>query len=1022
MTPFRTVLIFTILALLGVLFTPQLSLHYTPSPISSAFTISYQMKGASPLIVEQKVTSILENELSQIEGIKKLSSKSGYGSGSLTLAFDANDDLAFKKIEIITLLRGIQSELPDEVGFPQVNQQTDNDEENSPLLIHAVYSQMAASDIQEIINQHMITKISNIKGIKSVELSGTSTKSLQVKYQPEKLDALNLNPSIITEALRDYTSLTFQYSIQNGAMEFPILTGDSKQYEELGSIQLNPDLQLKDICQISFYDKEEDRINRINGQRAILLYTYANEGVNRIQVAEEVESVLTAIKPQLPKELSIRKRYDDTTYLKEELSKATYRTIFSIAILSLFIFLFTLRWRQLVILFFGILVNVGLTLLFAYLLKLEIHLYTIAGLTVSFGLLIDNAIVMLDHLTKYHNKRILTGLLAASLTTIAALAVVFFLPAEDRQNLSDFALIVIISLSCSLIVAWLFTPALMKLVGKHINTKVKKKRKRMVKIYTYYQKTIIWLATKKRWLVAALVLAFGLPVYLLPSKIDDAEWYNKTYGNDDFQEIYRPYIDRALGGASRLFYRNVFEGGGFRETSKTRLYVNASLPYGHTLEQMDFTLQKVENYLKDVDGLDVYLTYVQSGTSGQIIIEFEEKEEHGGLPYVLKNRLTAKALDWGGVDWSIYGVGQGFSNKTGDQLPSFRVEMRGYQFDKLEEMASIFSKKLLAHKRIQSVNINEHLSWNSKDLRELQFEYNDNWNAIPGKNIKESFQTALSQSYETAVAGYATLENNRIPVYLFPNRHVSFSPFYLLHTNFDNFQLNLAGDLKENVGNPQIHKENRQYLRMVGFEYFGSHRFGQKYLEEVMEDMKQILPPGFSMKTSQYSWFGEKEKRQYSLIAALIVAIYLICVVFFENFRQPFLIVFIIPLSFIGLFLIFAWGGFYFDQGGYAAFLMLGGLVVNSAIFIFSDYKNQTGRIQSRNVTKSVFQKAWPITLTVISTCVGLIPFLINGDKEVFWFSLSIGMIGGLSFSTILVLIALPALMISKKQLNTPPN
>jgi len=150
----------------------------------------------------------------------------------------------------------------------------------------------------------------------------------------------------------------------------------------------------------------------------------------------------------------------------------------------------------------------------------------------------------------------------------------------------------------------------------------------------------------------------------------------------------------------------------------------------------------------------------------------------------------------------------------------------------------------------------------------------------------------------------------------------------------------------------------------------------------------------------------------------LIVGIYLICVVFFENFRQPLLIVFIIPLSFIGLFLIFAWGGFYFDQGGYAAFLMLGGLVVNSAIFIFSDYKNQKGRLQYRNVTKSVFQKAWPITLTVVSTCVGLIPFLINGDKEVFWFSLSVGMIGGLAFSTFVVLFVLPALMIERKKIN----
>lgn len=1016
MSAFRTVLVFTILALLGVLLAPKLSLHYTPAPISSAFTVSYQMYGASPLIIEQKITSVLENELSQIDGIQKLYSRSGYGSGYLTLTFDANEDLAFKKIEIISLLRGIQKELPPEVGFPQVSLQTDEDENDSPLLIYAIYADMATSDIQQVIDQQMIARLSTVKGVQQVDLSGTSTKTLVVNYHQEQLDRLDISAREIVQALQSQTSFSFQYSIRDGQLELPVLIGAEKKLDELQSIPFGKELQLGDICQIIMQDREEERIHRINGKKAILLSIMAAEAVNRIEVADEVEQVVASISPQLPSSINVRKRYDDTTFLKEELHKASYRTIFSIIILCGFILLFTLRWKQLVILFSGILINVGLVLLLAYLFELEIHLYTIAGLTVSFGLLIDNAIVMLDHLTKYRNKQILTGLLAASLTTVAALAVVFFLPAEDRQNLSDFALIVILSLSCSLLVAWLFTPSLLELVGARVSKSSSGKSKRTIKVYQFYDRLVIWLASKRGWLITALILAFGLPVYLLPTKIEGQEWYNETYGNDYYQEEIRPYVDRVLGGASRLFYRNVFEGGGFREPGKTRLYVRASLPYGHSIEQMDFTLQKVEKYLATVSGLDVFLSYVYSGTSGQIVIEFEEKEEKGGLPYILKNRLTSKALDWGGVDWSIYGVGRGFSNQSGEQLPSFRVQMKGYQFDKLEEMAGVFAEKLLQHKRIQEVNINEHLSWNSKDLKELRFQYQDHWSAIPTVDIHRAFQSASEQSYRSAAAGYASLSNERMPVYLDPERATTFSPYKLLNYNFDEVKLGLIGHLKEETGNPQIHKQDRQYLRMVGFDYFGSHRFGQKYLEEVMEEMKPILPPGFSMESSRYSWFGEKEKRQYSLIIVLIIAIYLICVVFFEDFKKPLLIVFIIPLSFIGLFLIFAWGGFYFDQGGYAAFLMLGGLVVNAAIFIFSDYNQQKGRIQSRNVTKAVFQKAWPITLTVVSTCVGLIPFLINGDQEVFWFSLAIGMIGGLAFSTLLVLIVLPAMMVQRKR------
>lgn len=133
----------------------------------------------------------------------------------------------------------------------------------------------------------------------------------------------------------------------------------------------------------------------------------------------------------------------------------------------------------------------------------------------------------------------------------------------------------------------------------------------------------------------------------------------------------------------------------------------------------------------------------------------------------------------------------------------------------------------------------------------------------------------------------------------------------------------------------------------------------------------------------------------------LIVGIFFICTILFENFKQPFYIIFLIPISFIGLFLIFSLFDFYFDQGGYAAFVMLGGLAVNAGIFILNDFNNRNSRVYNRNILKSVAGKAIPILLTVLSTCFGLVPFLIEGQNEIFWFSLAIGTIGGLVFSMV---------------------
>ena len=151
------------------------------------------------------------------------------------------------------------------------------------------------------------------------------------------------------------------------------------------------------------------------------------------------------------------------------------------------------------------------------------------------------------------------------------------------------------------------------------------------------------------------------------------------------------------------------------------------------------------------------------------------------------------------------------------------------------------------------------------------------------------------------------------------------------------------------------------------------------------------------------------------LILVLVVGIFFICSVLFENLKQPFFIIIIIPFSVIGLFLIFSLFDFYFDQGGYAAFVMLGGLAVNAAIFIVNDLNNRSIGLYNRNILKAVAGKAVPIMLTILSTCFGLIPFIIEGQNEVFWFSLAIGTIGGLVFSIIGVFVALPVFLWKKK-------
>jgi len=164
---------------------------------------------------------------------------------------------------------------------------------------------------------------------------------------------------------------------------------------------------------------------------------------------------------------------------------------------------------------------------------------------------------------------------------------------------------------------------------------------------------------------------------------------------------------------------------------------------------------------------------------------------------------------------------------------------------------------------------------------------------------------------------------------------------------------------------------------------------------------------------------SKKEANQYIWSVLLIVAMFLfICVILFESVRQPFAIILMVPLSFTGLFLVFYWFDINFDQCGYAALILLSGLVVNAAIYILNDF-NGTAKgadgYNLKNYIKAFNAKIIPVLLTIVSTVLGLIPFLIGGQNDVFWFALAAGGIGGLIYSLLLILIVFPLLSITTR-------
>ncbi|MBX2915962.1 MAG: efflux RND transporter permease subunit [Cyclobacteriaceae bacterium] len=1024
MSPFKVVITFLFLAFLGLLAIPTIPVDLLPTRTTPVFTISYSLPDATPEVVEREATSPLENVLSQLTQIKNIYSISGYNQGTIQLLFNSEVNPDFKKFEILSLIRQLHPKLNQGLSYPIVEQRSRETETQKILLAYRLNSKLAPYQIKRTAVDVFKTELSRIAGIKEVVITGGEEIQLSIEYNLNKLKQFNVSSERISKTITEVFQTSFPgfFTTQNGQRFSLKIENSFENLDQLYELKIKTDnssVPLKDLARIYLEESRPSQYFRINGDNSISINVYADESVNRIALANRIKTEFNRLTSDLPNGYCAQLEYDDTEYLVKEINKNLIRSGLAAFILLIFIIVAYRSWKNLLILFSSILTNLLIAFLFLKILGITLHLYTLAGLTISFGLLIDNAIVMLDHLHKKRKSRISTAIIGASLTTVMALLLVFLLPEEDQQNLAEFCIAVATTLIVSVGIAIFFVPAChtLFLKGKRdeaLKLPIKNLRVRVI-WFIRYSRLITFLANYKKTVAVGLVLAFGVPVFLLPAKWEGQSWYNKTIGSDIYQETIRPYTDKFLGGALRLFVRNVYERSGYRTPEKTRLYVNASLAHGHTVQDMNQLIQKIEHYLHSVEGIDKYVTHVISGERGYVEITFKDAYENGALPYQLKSRLIAQSLDLGGAEWNIYGVGRGFSNSTGESLPNFKVEMRGYNYAELEKQANALANELLQHKRIQKVNTNERLSWNEKSADQLTLEINQPALGTLGLNPKQSVTYLAENTMQSFPATWLSYQHQLLPVFIQAADANQFSTYQLLNNplqvNDIVFRLNDFAHLTKQRTANAIHRENRQYIRQLGFDYYGSFQFGDKYLDASLAKIIQQLPPGYTAKKISWSLNWNKTKRQYGMLLLLVAGIYIITAILFESLKIPCYIILSIPLAFIGLFLAFGWFDFYFDQGGYAAFILLGGLVVNSIIFIVTDIISLKHK-SNRAILKVVTYKIKPILLTILSTCLGLVPFIIGGEHEVFWFSLAVGTIGGLVVSFIYTMLILPVLFL----------
>ncbi|MEG0517467.1 MAG: efflux RND transporter permease subunit, partial [Bacteroidales bacterium] len=456
-------------------------------------------------------------------------------------------------------------------------------------------------------------------------------------------------------------------------------------------------------------------------------------------------------------------------------------------------------------------------------------------------------------------------------------------------------------------------------------------------------------------------------------------------------------------------------------------------PDGCTVAQLNEIVLSMENYLSQFEEIESFKTSITSPSNGFISVTFKKEVENTYFPAMLKQQVISKAIVFGGANWSVYGIDdQGFNNNIGGGYKGQRIVLTGYNYDQLYRYCQLCIAELSKNARVSGPDIFGHVGWgNTMSRSEYFIEYDPSKMAKHHLNMVNTYAALQEQLYSQHLGTYYESDGKSMSVDAVSNRKEYFDVWYLkneyINIGDQHLKFSDIGKIeKRNSGN-DIYRANQQYSLVVAYDFIGPYELSNRVLKREIERLNEaVLPIGYKAAQSEYEYWGTTSQNIW-LLLMIIAIIYFICAVLFESLRYPLIIISLIPVSFIGVFLIFAITGCRFDQGGYASLVMLCGIVVNAGIYILNEFNGQSsskrylagkgwrGTSAYTFYLRSFNHKIIPILLTVLSTVLGLIPFLMDGESEVFWFAFALGTMGGLAFSLIALVLFMPVLVRMKK-------
>ncbi|MFQ6004569.1 MAG: efflux RND transporter permease subunit [Woeseia sp.] len=1026
------------IVLFGLVSLSRLKVNLLPDISYPTVTVRTELTGAAPIEIENLLTKPIEEAVGVIRNVRLVRSVSRTGQSDVTLEFSWGTDMDIagvdvrEKIDILDL--PIEAQRPLLLRF---------DPSSEPIMRLGLLQKgedsadMSAGEaslkaLRRLAEDQIKNDLEAEEGTAAVKVSGGLEDEVQIQVDQQKISQLGISIQQISQRIRAENVNLSGGRLEEGNQRFLVRTINEFQTvgEFASAIVANVagrPIYLGDVASVERGYKEREAITRVNGRESVELAVYKEGDANTVQVANRIERRLEQVRESLPEELELVKIYDQSKFIDSAINDVTTAAIFGgiLAIVVLYGFLRDSRATSIIAL--AIPVSVIGTFLLMYTNEISLNIMSLGGVALAVGMLVDNAIVVLENIfrRREHGEDILEAarngttevagaVVAATLTTIAVFFPMVFITGIAGQLFRDQALTVTFALVFSLIVALTLIPMLAALGTGYRYDDVKEDTAagRFTRMVAVIVRGIAWVFHKIRWLFWLI---------LWPSS-----WL--------FQRLHRsvaavyPGMLRwslehraaVVAGAAAIFVATMLliprlGSELIPQLSQGEFNVDLRLPPGAPLAETDRAIQAAQRAARNIATID--LNFSVAGTGNRLDANPVDAGENTGTLSITMSPGSGRAEENMAMDVMrrelsrLPGVQFEFSRPA---LMSFasplQVEVSGYDLDALAAVNRAIVNAMSGSDRFTDIKTTVE-----QGNPEIQIVFDQERAAKLGLAVRDIADRVVANVRGELATRY-TWRDKKIDVLIrsVDTRHASVEELRKLIVNPTAERpvtLEAVADIRVARGPSEVRRVAQERVALITANLgFGDLGAAAAEAQSIID--RTPMPAGVTAMVS-----GQNEEMQASFrsmqfaLALAVFLVYLVMASQFESLIHPFVILFTIPLALVGAVLSLYLTGTTVNVVALIGVIMLAGIVVNNAI-VLVDLINQL-RIKGTGKTEAIMEagraRLRPIMMTTLTTALGLLPMAIGfGEGAEVRTPMAITVIGGLLVSTLLTLIVIP--------------